>query len=156
DAEGHLGIVDLATQELHPLNGEHEGRVTWMCLSQDGKKLATTSVDGTARLWDSRMRSPEALLFTNGTSVWDAKFSPDSRWFVYSGSGAAEIRDAHSGSLERRLSLNQFITCVDVSPNGRRVVACGGEGGTAVWDVATGAALFPTLKGDSADYVEFS
>ncbi len=102
------------------------------------------------------MRSPEARLFTNGTSIWDAKFSPDSQWVIYSGSEAAEIRDAHSGSLQRRLSLNQFITSVNFSPDSRKVVTCGGEGGTAVWDVATGTTLFPILTGEPADYVEFS
>ena len=47
DAEGHLGVVNLATHELHTLNGEHEGRVTWMGLSKDGQRLVTASIDGT-------------------------------------------------------------------------------------------------------------
>jgi WD40 repeat protein len=156
DAEGHLGIVNLALHELHALNGQHDGRVTWMGLSRDGQRLATTSIDGTARLWDVRMKSPEPLVVSNGPSVWDAKFSPDSRWFVCAGEGGAEIRDAHSAALLRRLPMDQFVTDVAISRDGRRVAACGNEGRTDMWDAETGVALFPPIQGGPADEVEFS
>jgi WD40 repeat protein len=51
DLEGHLGTIEFATREGSMFNAEHDGRVTWLGLSADGQQLATTSVDGTARLW---------------------------------------------------------------------------------------------------------
>jgi WD40 repeat protein len=102
------------------------------------------------------MKSPDPVVITNGESIWDAKFSPDSQWFVCSGTGAVEIRDVRSAALIRRLPMNQFVTRVDISPDGRRVVACGVAGQTTVWDALTGAPLFPSLAGTVDGYVEFS
>ena len=155
DAEGHLGVVNLSTHELHTLNAEHEGRVSWLGLSSDGQRLATASIDGTARLWDVGMKTPEPVMIANGASEMDAKFSPDSRWFVCSGPDGAEIHDARSGALLKRLPLNQPVTHVDISPDGRRVVACG-DGRAVVWDANTGAPLYPAIEIPSLDYVEFS
>jgi len=137
-------------------DGEHDGRITRMGLSSEGQRLASASTDGTVRLWDVRMKSPDPIVITNGTSIWDVKFSPDSRWFVCSGSGSGQMRDARSGALIKSLPLNQFVTRVDVSPDGRRVVACGEEGRTIVWDTETGAPLFAPIESDRADYVQFS
>jgi WD40 repeat protein/serine/threonine protein kinase len=156
DLEGHLGTVDFATREWPMFNAEHDGRVTWMGLSADAQQLATTSVDGTARLWDVRMKAPEPRLYTNGYSIWNAAFSPDSRLFVIAGMQAAEIRDTASGALLHRLPMNEFVTHVDFSPDGRRVVAGGDLGATRVWDTQTGKPVTPMLHGSPSHHLEFS
>jgi WD40 repeat protein len=94
-------------------------------------------------------------MITNGASEMDAKFSPDSRWLVCSGADGAEIHDARSGALLRRLVLNQSVVHVDISPDGQRVVACG-EGRAVVWDANAGTPLYPAIESPSLDYVEFS
>jgi WD40 repeat protein len=156
DLEGHFGTVHFATGEWQMFNVEHDGRVSWMGLSADGQRLATTSVDGTARLWDVRMKPPEPRLYTNGYTVWNATFSPDSRSFVLAGEEAAEIRDAASGALRHRLPMQQFVTHVDFSPDGRRVVAGGDAGATRVWDAQTGEPVTPVLRGSPNHHLEFS
>jgi WD40 repeat protein len=57
--------------------------------------------------------------------------------------------------LLKRLLLNQSVNHVDISPDGRRVGACGGDQ-AAVWDANTGARLYPAIEMSSPDYVEFS
>src|SRR6185503_2479009 len=156
DLEGHFGTVHFATGEWQMFNVEHDGRVSWMGLSADGQRLATTSVDGTAHLWDVRMKPPEPRLYTNGYTVWNATFSPDSRWFVLAGEEAAEIRDAASGALRHRLPMQQFVTHVDFSPDGGRVIAGGDKGATRVWDSQTGEPVTPMLRGTPNHHVEFS
>jgi WD40 repeat protein/serine/threonine protein kinase len=155
DAAAHLGIVNLATHELQTLNGEHFGRLTWMGLSEDGQKLASASVDGVVRLWEARMKAPDPIVITNNEGIRDAKFSPDSRWVLCNNSQSAEVRDAHSGALLRRMEMDEGITHLAFSPDGRRVVACG-DNRTIVWDTGTGAALFPALDTERSAYVEFS
>src|SRR5947207_13111390 len=105
-----LGCVNLATGELETPNSEHDGRIWFLSFPGNGQRLATASADGTARLWDVRMRSPEPRIWTNGTSTWDAKFSPDSRCFVMTGLGAAEVRETATGALRRRLPLEGLVT----------------------------------------------
>src|SRR5262249_10214855 len=133
-SEGQIGTVHFATSELQMFNGEHDGRVKWMEISADGQRLATASADGTARLWDVRMGSPESRVLTNGSTVWDARFGPDSTWFVMAGVDGVEIRDTSTGALRHRLPLKGLIAHLDVSPDGRRVVACSNSGESRVWD----------------------
>ena len=156
DLEGHIGTVEFATREAPMFNAEHDGRVTWLGLSANAQRLATTSVDGTARLWDVRMKSPEPRVYTNGPSIWNATFSPDSRLFILSGKGAVEIRDTASGALRHRLPINEFVTHVDFSPDGRRIVAGGDLGATRVWDTETGQPVTPMLHGSPNHHLEFS
>jgi WD40 repeat protein/predicted Ser/Thr protein kinase len=155
--EGFLQLDDSAPGELRPILLEPGGHASSVRLSLDGRYLATGSADGTARVWDIRMSLPQAITFTNGFSVWDVKFSPDSSWFVMAGSDAVEIRDASTGTLRRRLPANDFVTRLDVSRDGRRIVAST-EGGTArVWDSVTGALVSPIIRfPHNIQYVEFS
>jgi WD40 repeat protein/serine/threonine protein kinase len=155
DAAGHLGIVNLTTHELQTLNGEHIGRLTWMGLSKDGQRLATGSVDGIVRLWDTRMKAPDPIVITNREGISDAKFSPDSQWVLCNNAKTAELRDAQTGALLKRMQMDEVITHLAFSPNSRRIVACG-DNRTIVWDAETGAALFPAVETARSAYVEFS
>ena len=67
--EGSLGCVNLAAGELETLSGEHDGRIWFLSFPGNGQRLATASADGTARLWDVRIRSPEPRIWTNGFST---------------------------------------------------------------------------------------
>jgi len=156
DAEGRLGIVNLTTHELQMLNGQHDGRVTWMRLSRDGQWLATASVDGTVRFWDARMKSPSPLLVTNTVGIRIVKWSPDSKWFACNGADGLELRDAQSGALLKRLPLDQPMGYLDLSRDGRRIVAIGSKGRTQVWDAQSGAPLFPPIQYDADGYVMFA
>jgi hypothetical protein len=97
DAEGHLGTVDVTTHELHTLNGEHDGRV--LDRSFWGRP-------GSRPL--PRMARPGFGMCNESSAPWwlltaehlGREVQSDSRWFVCAGTGAAEIRDAHSASLE--------------------------------------------------------
>ncbi|PWU22029.1 MAG: hypothetical protein C5B50_00285 [Verrucomicrobia bacterium] len=156
DAEGRLGVVNLATHELRMLNGQHDGRVTWMSLSPEGQRLVTGSMDGTVRFWDARLKAPDPLLITNAAGINDARFSPDSTWFACNGADGPELRDARTGTLLKRLALNQHVEHLDISRDGRRLVACGVEGRTMVWDARSGAPLFQPIDYDIVADVKFS
>jgi WD40 repeat protein len=84
------------------------------------------------------------------------EFSPDSKWFACNGADGPELRDARSGVLLKRMPLNQPLARLDISQDGRRIIGCGVEGRTMVWDAASGVPLFKPLECDAALYVQFS
>ncbi len=156
DDRGQVRWGDFIGQELYSLSSGHDGQILWHGLTVDGRRLATASVEGTVRLWDLHMNSPEPRVFTNGSSLWDAKFSPDSRWFASAGSEAVEIRDTDTGALRHQLPLTHLLTRLDISPDGRRIVACDAVGSSRVWDTETGRPVIDRIQSPAWDYVEFS
>ena len=56
---------------------KHDGAVTAVAFSPDGTKLATTSLDNTARLWDAATGQPLGPPMKHDDSVGAVVFSPD-------------------------------------------------------------------------------
>jgi len=151
----------------------HRDEVLAAAFSPDGQRLATTSRDKTARLWDT---TTGKLLFTltgHEAAVIFAVFSPDGRRVLTLAPGpdrSAIIWDTATGEKQVRLKLSSAwdarfqapgsgnppsLTFLDeygmasFSPDGRLVVTAFGEypDFTArVWDAVTGKEL-RVLKG---------
>jgi WD40 repeat protein len=110
---------------------------------------------GSQALWDcggfagsapaSESLHPTLFLAPAGTAK---EFSsvPDSSWFVTGGVGAAEIRETATGSLRHRLPFDGLIVHLDVSRDGRRIVACGEFGEACVWDAQSRPTRHPTYS----------
>jgi WD40 repeat protein len=110
-----------------------------------GTHLATSSIDGTAKIWD--MQTGElSLTFAGGGP--DIAYSPDGKVLATSGGdGIARLWNAETGQEMFSLSGHSaIIRLVTFSPDGK-FVATGSDDNTAkLWDVATGEEIF-TLPG---------
>jgi WD40 repeat protein len=144
--EGVVHVCDLETGELLPGRIEHFGSINGTCISPDGATLATASVDGTVRFWDLRTERPKPLLLNLPDDVWEVAFSPDSSWFVTSGNPNAEVHDVRTGALRYQLPMGELVSCVKVSPDGRRIVTGMESGSLRVWDSASGAPITPPIR----------
>ena len=56
---------------------KHQDAVTHVAFSPDGRKLVSTSVDTTARVWDSKTGQALVGPLRHRGTVWEACFSPD-------------------------------------------------------------------------------
>jgi WD40 repeat protein len=145
-SEGVVQVCDLENRELLPSRIEHFGRVNGTCISPDGATLATASVDGTVRFWDLRPERPKPLVVNLPDEVWEVAFSPDGSWFVTAGNPNAEVHEVRTGALRHKLPMGSFVSCVKVSPNGRRIATCTGNGSLRVWDSVSGAPVTPIIR----------
>jgi len=163
EAENALRQALLEPQPAAVLAG-HDDSVGEVALSADGTLVATSSADGTARVWDAATGEPLAVLRGHRRDVSGVELAPDGgRILTWAQDGTARIWDARRGTPVRTLRD-------DPDESGRMTDATFGAGGglvatasflggyVAVWDAATGRRISTLeLAGESVvDDVDFT
>lgn len=119
-------------------------------MAAEGFLLATSSADGTVRLWDSADGQCTRVLTGHLDAVTSVHVDPLGKYVVStSADSTARVWSVASG-----LSTSSFaehdgeVLCAAFSPDGTRVVTGGRDGFGLVWVAATGQPARPgTLKG---------
>src|SRR5262249_39499378 len=114
-----------------------------VAFSMDGRRIVTSSVDRTAKIWDANS-GKELLSFKKHTNMLNfAVFSPDGQR-ILSGSddGTTRVWDPKTG--KGLLTLPTKSQAAAFSPDGYRIVT--GLGAAVVWDASSGEKLL-TFEG---------
>ena len=108
--------------------------------SPDGQRVATASVDGTARVWDGHTGEPLTPLLAHADWVGFVQFSPDgSLVATASKDGTARLWRAQTGeAVGSPLRHDKWVNFAEFSPDGTQVLTGSEDGAAQVWDVATG------------------
>jgi WD40 repeat protein/serine/threonine protein kinase len=163
DQEGWVKVWDAQTgQERLKFRAHQEharSHARSVAFSPDGRRLATASWDGTVKVWDVQAleKDPAAppLLPLKGHDgeACRVAFSPDGQRLVaasgrYMESGQVQVWDATTGEQVLAVPAKVGFQCLDLSLDGRRLVAIGADPDTEVkvWDARTGRELL-TLRG---------
>jgi WD40 repeat protein/DNA-binding SARP family transcriptional activator len=146
-------VVDVSSgEELFTLQG-HDLTLKDIEWSPDGRWIATSSNDASARLWEAGTGTSRFALLGHAAPIQDLEWSPDStRLVTGSDDGTAKVWLITEGGPRELLSLSaqdtrSGIRGVSFSPNGNRVMT-GDEAITAIeiWDVSiTGGAEWANL-----------
>ncbi len=144
--EAHLWRADNG-EKVGTLVG-HEGAVLGVAVSSDGRTLATSSMDGTARLWDARTLRACAAPLRQAHWVGSVAFSPDGRLLATGcEDGTLQLWDVATRRPARppeRFGSPVYALAFD-RDRGRLLV--GRMDGTArVYDTAAGHFVGPTLR----------
>jgi WD40 repeat protein/DNA-binding SARP family transcriptional activator len=139
-----------ATNEAQLILSGHKDHVYDLDFSPDGRRLATASLDQTAKVWDAF--SGEELFALEGHTdcVTGVDYSPDgTRLATASRDHYGKVWDAATGQELRALVGHQDeLWDVTFSPDGTRLATACYDGTAKVWDEATGIP-FMTLNADS-------
>jgi WD40 repeat protein len=110
--------------------------------SPDGRRIVTTSLDKTARIWDVTTQQQIAVLRGHTDHVWSGAFSPDGRRIVTAGDSTARIWNTDSGAQVAVLDHGAWqVNWAAFSPNGQRVLTAVGDSTARLWDVGRGQEL---------------
>jgi WD40 repeat protein/DNA-binding SARP family transcriptional activator/energy-coupling factor transporter ATP-binding protein EcfA2 len=131
----------------------HSDAVTSVGYSLDGSRLATTSHDKTAKIWDA-LTGRNLLTLSHAAVVDDVAFSRDgSRLATTSRDQSAQVWDAATGKPLLSIPTASVPSAtphrVAFSPDGRRVATASAGGTARVWDACSGEVLL-TLSCHSA------
>ncbi|GAB1524351.1 hypothetical protein RhiTH_007504 [Rhizoctonia solani] len=156
-SDGTLRIWDALTgSDIHgPI--EDNNRVNCVRFSPDDSFIASGSDDGTVKIWDVTSGQQIVELFRAyefhvATSI---EFSPDGQQVAFGyGSisdlgdsedplyGAIRVVDRSTGhTVVGPINVQDFITSIEFSPNGMRLVSGSYDKSVRIWDMQTGEQL---------------
>jgi Tol biopolymer transport system component len=128
-----------------------KGALAAIAFSPSGKWLASESTYGEVRLWNLKSKKVQWMRSkTDNADLWyfastPLAFSPDSKSLAVAAGGetSVQILSVLSGQVQRSLTNSTGVYSVVFSPDGKKVVGCGGK--DRLWDARTGKALKPNL-----------
>jgi WD40 repeat protein len=142
----------------------HDGLISDLKLSPDGRFLATISQDGTAKLWDATSDTAVEILTLTGhlSLVEDVTFSPDSLKIATLSGGEVRIWDATAAGPGEVLNIADSSDPIAYSSDGDLLITISRSRSRAndsiikIWDTVTGElketldTLVPNVKSYAA------
>lgn len=133
--------------KLLTLSG-HTGWVMGLAFSPDGQRLASTSLDGTVKIW-SLLPGTELVTVSGPRAVYGTRvaYNPKGGEFATNGGdGTATLWDAKTGQPRFRLTGHDLeVLNVAYSHDGAYFATGSVDGSTIVWDITTNEKLLALI-----------
>jgi WD40 repeat protein len=128
----------LIRAPVRQIRHDHQGEVLGMTVSKDGKLLATTGADGTAKVWRVTSGQLQATMTGHAGPVYGAAFDPEGPHLATAGADSTlRIWDLADGREIMSLDgQGKAVLCAAYSSSGHLLVAGGEDGVARIWDLA--------------------
>ncbi len=128
----------------------HTDIVRSIAYRPDGKRLATASDDGSARIWDAETGTQlGALPGGPHGPLYSVAFDPSGRYVAVGGKlKIAAVWDTETDTVVPMENVTESVQGVSFNHDGTRVAGVGYEQTARVWDRATGKSLFTSARQD--------
>jgi WD40 repeat protein/serine/threonine protein kinase len=141
------GREDGAVNIWEPLTGKmlrhfrgHLQGVHALAWSRDGTKIGSASLDGTAKIWDTKSSDPSKINLGTTKSVASVAWSADGQHLLAGGGGYIQVWNAGNNALEKSLPRSG-VAAVAWHPGSERIASGAVDGNLEVWDLAAGTNL---------------
>jgi len=136
-------IYEVATGECLRAVGNTDMPVVFCGrFSPDGKRIVTSSLYGSAAIWNAETSALEGSLKGDGEALWSVAFSGDGTQVVGVGNRRdVRIWDVSSGKCEHLVGADWRAMCAAFSPDGSLVATGCHDGTIRIWATATGDCL---------------
>ncbi|HXY37143.1 MAG TPA: protein kinase, partial [Planctomycetaceae bacterium] len=143
-------LLTRFTQNQRTFRG-HKAGVTSTSFSADGKRVVSSSEDGTVKVWETASGRLLATIDGQHGPVFSAAFSPDGKQIVSGSFGnTLSVWDLSNGrELLARTVHTRAVSSVAFGPDGKRIVSGSWDKTLKIWDAVSGQEL-QTLKGHTA------
>ena len=103
--------------------GGHQGKITLIKPSPDGRHVVTVDSDSIIRFWEVETQQCLKIMENVSKNITALDISPDGRIIVVPSGNTLRIIDLYQGTLIRDMSgHDDDIQCVKFSPDGKKVV----------------------------------
>ncbi len=117
--------------------------VTDLSFGNNGRILASSSIDGTIRLWDLESSAEISRHRVLGHELHNLSLSPDGRRLATSANDGIRVWDTSIGRIATKIvGVDININDIALSPDGKLLATCSNEKSLQYWDTATGSELF--------------
>ena len=147
---GTVTAIPVHAEAPHPKAISLEGHRGWVCSvawHHDGTRLATSSWDGTVRMWAAADGAPIAQLARHENVVRNVAFAPKGDFLATaSWDGTARICEVEKRIFQELAGHDDFVYSVAFAPDGRRLVTASWDRTAKLWSVPSGKEV-ATLAG---------
>jgi WD40 repeat protein/serine/threonine protein kinase len=143
-------LLSLCRQDERTLH-DHTSLVSAVAWSPDGRYLASTSYDGTTKVWDTTSWRLLRDLFVGFVFKKGIAWSPDSQrlaWGACADDNRVNVWDVQTDEIQSLRGHTSSVWTVAWSPDGKQLASAGMDKTIRVWEAATGSCLH-VLEGAS-------
>lgn len=133
--DGPIYLLSLVSGRIEQVLQGHTNAILGLCFSPDGKFLASSSGDKTARIWEVSTGKSKRILKGHTKEIYGVAISPDGRRLATaSNDGTGRIWSVESGETEVFLKGHEReVLCLAWSPDGRTLATGSIDQSVRLW-----------------------